>query len=48
MDPNDLRAEVEYQIRELIEPEAWSRCWKAQQAETGSLRTVLDAWGAAR
>jgi hypothetical protein len=29
-----------------IEPEAWARCERAQQAEQGSLETLLDNWSA--
>jgi len=45
--PNDLRARVEQEIEALIEPEAWGRCVLVNEAEQESLRTVLDAWGAA-
>jgi hypothetical protein len=44
MDPNDLRDRVQQSILELIEPEAWERCYRNQQAEQESLRTYLDAW----
>jgi hypothetical protein len=47
MDPNDLRACVERQIKKLIEPVAWKRCEIINKAERESLRTVLDSWGGA-
>jgi hypothetical protein len=46
MDPNDLRACVEQEIEELIEPVAWKRCEVINKVEQESLRTVLDSWGA--
>ena len=48
MDPNDLRRSVEYAIRDEIEPVAWNRCARVNEAEQESLRTVLDGWKAAR
>jgi hypothetical protein len=45
MDPNDLRDCVEEAIRELIEPVAWQRCLKVNEAEQASLKTVLASWG---
>ncbi|WP_164940515.1 hypothetical protein [Bradyrhizobium zhanjiangense] len=45
MDPNDLRARVEAEINEHIEPEAWERCRIVNEAEQQSLRDVLDRWG---
>jgi hypothetical protein len=48
MDPNDLRDRVEAAIKSNIEPEAWARCDRVEQAERASLRSVLDSWGAAR
>jgi hypothetical protein len=44
MDPNDLRARVEDEIKGLIEPEAWQRCAVVNKAEQESLRSVLDKW----
>jgi hypothetical protein len=44
MDPRNLRALVEAEIKKLIEPEAWARCKAINKAEHESLRTVLDAW----
>jgi hypothetical protein len=44
MDPNDLRALVEREIKKLIEPVAWARCEIVNKAEQESLRTVLDSW----
>jgi hypothetical protein len=44
MDPNDLRARVEAEINEHIEPEAWERCRVVDEAERQSLRHVLDKW----
>src|SRR5215469_6325125 len=41
MDPNDLRALVEREIKKLIEPTAWQRCEIINKAEQESLRTVL-------
>jgi hypothetical protein len=46
MDPRTLRDRVQVAIQELIEPEAWARCERAQEAEQASLKTVLDAWTA--
>jgi hypothetical protein len=40
----DLRDCVESAIAELIEPVAWQRCAKIQEAEQESLREVLDSW----
>jgi hypothetical protein len=47
MDPNDLRDRVRQSIIDLIEPEAWERCFRNQQAEQESLRIYLDNWRAA-
>jgi len=44
LDPNDLRDRVEEAIRGEIEPEAWARCVKCQEAEQASLQHVLDKW----
>jgi hypothetical protein len=44
MQPNDLRARVEQAIEEVIDPEAWERCERAQEAEQHSLETLLDKW----
>jgi hypothetical protein len=44
MDPNDLRACVEREIKRLIEPVAWKRCETINKAEQESLRTILDSW----
>jgi hypothetical protein len=44
MDPNDLRALVEREIKKLIEPVAWKRCEVINKAEQESLRTVLNGW----
>jgi hypothetical protein len=46
MDPNDLRACVEREIKKLIEPVAWERCEVVNRAEQESLKTVLEGWGA--
>jgi hypothetical protein len=48
MDPNDLRALVEREIRKLIEPMAWKRCEIINKAEQESLRSVLDSWKGGR
>jgi hypothetical protein len=45
MDPNDLRARIEQEIEDLIEPVAWGRCEVVNKAEQESLREVLDRWG---
>jgi hypothetical protein len=47
MDPNDLRDRVEGAIVGEIEPEAWDRCRRAQDAEVESLQSLLDQWKAA-
>jgi hypothetical protein len=44
MDPNDLRDCVEKAIKELIEPEAWTRCDQQNKAEKDSLRFVMERW----
>jgi hypothetical protein len=44
MDPNNLRACVQREIKKLIEPVAWKRCELVNRAERESLRTVLDRW----
>jgi hypothetical protein len=44
MDPRELRRMVEQAIRAEIDWEAWDRCETAQQAESESIRTLLDAW----
>ena len=46
MDPNDLRDCVQAAIAELIEPVAWERCERINEAERESLKTVIAAWGA--
>lgn len=48
MDPGDLRARVEQEIKRLIEPVAWRRCERVSAAEQKSLQEVLSAWGAPR
>jgi hypothetical protein len=48
MDPNDLRARVEGEIKKQIEPTAWQRCAVVTKAEQESLRTFLDNWAAKR
>jgi hypothetical protein len=45
LDPNDLRACVEGEIRSQIEPTAWSRCKAVEHAEQESLREVMASWG---
>lgn len=47
MDPNDLRHRVEDSILAEIEPVAWERCRRAQEAEQESLQSLLDQWKAA-
>jgi hypothetical protein len=46
MDPNDLRDCVEEAIQDLVEPVAWKRCEKVNEAEQESLKTILEKWGA--
>jgi hypothetical protein len=48
IDPNDLRANVEEEIKGKIEPIAWARCETVQKAEQESLRSVLDSWRGAQ
>lgn len=48
MDPNDLRACVEREIKKLIEPTAWERCEVVNRAERASLQHVLDQWKGSR
>jgi len=44
MDPNDLRACVEEEIKELIDPEAWERCEIVNKAEQESLKAGMEGW----
>jgi hypothetical protein len=44
LDPNVLRDIVEEEIKAEIEPVAWERCARINQAERWSLQTVLDSW----
>ena len=44
MDPNDLRACVEREIKKLIEPVAWKRCEVVNKAEQELLQTILAKW----
>jgi hypothetical protein len=44
LDPNDLRDLVDEAIKSEIEPVAWHRCTVLEEAETESMRTVLDSW----
>ena len=44
MDPNELRDCVAQEIRELIEPTAWTRCERINTAEQQSLQSVLANW----
>ena len=44
MDPNDLRACVNREIKKLIEPVAWKRCEIVNRAERDSLQTTLQKW----
>jgi hypothetical protein len=48
LDPNDLRDLVERAIESEIELVAWHRSEIIEQAETESMRTVLDSWKAGR
>jgi hypothetical protein len=44
MDPNTLRDRVAESIIDEIEPVAWNRCERAQEAEVESLQALLDRW----
>ena len=44
MDPNELRARVEAEIKAQIEPEVWKRYLVANRAEQESLRSYFEAW----
>jgi hypothetical protein len=44
MDPPELRDCVEVAIEALIEPVAWERCERVNEAEQESLRTILQNW----
>ena len=44
LDPNNLRACVEEEIRGWIEPTAWNRCKVTEAAEKESLVEVMAAW----
>jgi hypothetical protein len=46
MHPNELRSRVEDYIIGEIEPDAWGRCERAQEAEQSSLQSLLDSWTA--
>jgi hypothetical protein len=46
MDPNDLRDCVEAEIKNLVEPVAWARCKRVNEAEQASLRDILKGWRA--
>jgi hypothetical protein len=46
MDPNDLRACVEKEIKKLIEPVAWKRCETVNRAEQQSAEEVMGKWAA--
>jgi len=48
MDPNDLRATVEAEIKGVIEPEAWARYVRVNKAEQASLKNFLDGWKTAK
>lgn len=44
MHPNTLRDRVRDAIEHEIEPAAWARCVRAQEAEQESLVSLLDSW----
>ena len=44
MDPNELRARVEAEIKDQIEPKIWKRYLVANRAEQESLRSYFEAW----
>jgi len=44
LDPGILRRRVELEIVARIEPEAWERCSRVNEAEQQSLHTILDKW----
>ena len=44
MHPNTLRDRVREAIEQEIEPRAWARCVRAQEAEQESLESLLDSW----
>jgi hypothetical protein len=46
MDPNDLRAWVEAEIKELIDEEPWKRAELIERAERETLSVVMKGWGA--
>jgi hypothetical protein len=46
MDENALRDRVEESIMREIEPVAWERCERTQDAEVESLQSLLDQWRA--
>lgn len=46
MHPNTLRDRVTQAIKAEIEPEAWARCVRTQEAEQESLKSLLDDWKA--
>jgi hypothetical protein len=48
MHPNTLRDRVADAVTAEIEPEAWTRCETAQEAEQEALTALLDGWAGAR
>jgi hypothetical protein len=48
MDPNVLRRLVKREIVKLIEPTAWERCERVNEAERKSLELVLTGWARTR
>jgi hypothetical protein len=48
LDPRTLRGIVEREIKAEIEPKAWARCDKINEAEKASLQHVLERWKGAR
>jgi hypothetical protein len=44
MNPNELRARVEAEIRAQIDPDTWERSQLAEAAEQESLRSIMQRW----
>jgi len=48
LSPVTLRDRVEQRIRSMIDPEAWNRCQRVEQAERETLREIVGAWKGGR
>jgi hypothetical protein len=48
LSPVILRDRVEQRIRSMIDPEAWNRCQRVEQAERDTLHEIVGAWQGGR